>query len=95
MALQQPLVFRLFFSSEESALEAQGQLTNLKVLSDRIKTDKDEYKVIFTAENLTLGEKALLKLRARPRLAQVFDPQVDWAEGFKPVTTTEQVKTIR
>jgi hypothetical protein len=90
MARVQPVVFRMFFTNEDAASEAQSQLNGLKVSSDRVKTEKDEYKVIFTTETVGTGEGTLRKLRTKPRLAQFFDPQADWAEGFKAVSLTDK-----
>lgn len=94
MALNQPLVFRLYFTSEGEVSNAQDQLGAMKVRSDYVKvTNKDEpskWKLIFLEQDANVGSGFVARLNTKPRQADYFDPSGDWAGPFKTVGSTTQ-----
>jgi hypothetical protein len=85
MNLNQPLVIRVFFNTEQEAESAHSQLEDMGVFCDMVKSDTEEmfpFKVLFSDTSLNLAKVSLRRMQIKPAMSQVFDSNGETAEGW-------------
>lgn len=88
MALVQPLITRLHYRTAQERNQAIDELETMGIFADRCPHSYEnpfEQRLIFAESEYVTTKVAIKRMANKPMAAEIFDPQLPWELGFRPI----------